>query len=75
MAEDTLNDMEKIPVYTDFDLPREIIVQMVVGALLRMVIWWLKTPNRYTPEEMAVMVYRGLHHKEPPVSVDPRHEI
>jgi AcrR family transcriptional regulator len=66
MAEDTLQDMDKMTIYTDFDLPKEITVQLVVGAMFRVLIWWLETPNSYTPEDMAAMVYQGLHHHQPP---------
>jgi AcrR family transcriptional regulator len=71
MAEDFLNDMRTMPIYTGFDLPQEILAQVITGAVVRLVLWWLETPNNYTPEQMAKMLYRALHHQEPPESISP----
>ncbi len=38
--------------------PPAISAQFAVGALMRLVIWWLETPNDYTPQQMGEMVYR-----------------
>ncbi len=49
----------------DSDYPPDIIAQYVVGALMRMVLWWLETPNTYTPKQMADMVYTLIHDEGP----------
>ena len=33
---------------SEFDYPPELLAQFAIGALMRMVLWWLKTPNNYT---------------------------
>jgi hypothetical protein len=40
--------------------------QIITGAVMRLVIWWLETENDYTPEQMAGLLYWTLHHREPP---------
>jgi AcrR family transcriptional regulator len=66
MAEDTLNDMRKMDVYSEIGQPVEITAQIVVGAMIRLVIWWLETPNTYSAEDMAAMLYTALHHRPAP---------
>lgn len=50
---------------TEFTYPPEILAQFAIGALMRMTLWWLETPNNYTPEEMADIVYTLVHKKIP----------
>jgi hypothetical protein len=66
MAADFLNDMRQMPVYSDFNVPQDVLAQIVTGAVIRLVMWWLETPSDYTPEHMAALLYRALHHQEPP---------
>ena len=47
------------------EYPPGIIAQYVVGALMRMVLWWLETPNEYSSKEMADMVYTLIHGEAP----------
>ena len=51
---------------TDFALPAEVTAQILTGAITRTILWWIEVPNLYTVEEMAGMVYKALHHKDPP---------
>lgn len=53
-------------IYTEFDVPKEILIHVITGAVLQLVKWWLNTPNDYTPEQMAGLLYETLHHKKPP---------
>lgn len=46
-------------------LPAEYIAQFVTGALMRLAIWWLETPNGYTPEHMAGMFHEMVYHEAP----------
>jgi AcrR family transcriptional regulator len=48
------------------DVPVEIVAQMTTGMITRMIDWWLDTPNVYTAEQMAGMMYKVLYHKQPP---------
>lgn len=66
MVGETLKDMQTLKVYTDLGLPPPITAQVVVGALLSLAIWWLETPNEFTVRQMAGMLYRALHHRDPP---------
>jgi len=47
------------------DFPSAVTAQYVVGALMRMVLWWLEMPNDYTPQQMANMVYTLVHGVSP----------
>lgn len=47
-------------------LPPEVIAQTIVGALVRLVFWWLETPNEFTPKQMADMLWQIIHHQFPP---------
>lgn len=50
----------------EFPMPPEILAQFAVGALMRLTLWWLETPNPFTPREMADMLYQLIHHAPPP---------
>jgi hypothetical protein len=28
--------------------------------------WWLETPNTYSVDDMAGLLYTALHHRQPP---------
>jgi AcrR family transcriptional regulator len=66
MADELEKDMQKISIYSEFKgIPDKIVAQIVTGAVVRTIIWWLETPNEYSPDEMAAMLYESLHHKKP----------
>jgi AcrR family transcriptional regulator len=44
----------------------EVTAQYVVGALMRLVIWWLETPNDHTPARMADITYTLVHGRSAP---------
>jgi AcrR family transcriptional regulator len=46
------------------DLPAEIQAQFVVGAMVRLMVWWLETSNDFTPEDMANMLYLLIHREQ-----------
>lgn len=48
------------------DLPPEFLAQYMTGALMRLLLWWAETPNDYTPEQMAQMVYQAAYRQPPP---------
>ena len=66
LAADLASEMKRYPIYTGYDLPDNVVAQVVTGAIVRLIIWWLETPNDYTPQQMAAMLYEALHHKKPP---------
>jgi AcrR family transcriptional regulator len=45
----------------DAPQPPDLLAQMIVGALVRLVLWWLETPNRHSPQQMADMIYAVIH--------------
>ena len=49
----------------DVIYPPVITAQYVVGSLMRLVLWWLETPNQYTPMQMADMLFTLVHGKAP----------
>jgi len=63
-----LYDLQDGPVLRDptSNVPAEIVAQMMTGLITRMISWWLDTPNDYTAEQMAGMIYQALYHKKPP---------
>lgn len=48
------------------DLPPTFLAQFIAGALMRLLVWWLETPNNYTPEDMADMMYQTVYREAPP---------
>lgn len=48
-----------------FELPSEILAQYAVGALMRLTLWWLETPNDFTPRQMADIVFELIHREKP----------
>ncbi len=68
LADIILYDLQNQPALRDpnSDVPLEIVAQMMTGLITRMISWWLNTPNSYTAEQMAGMIYETLHHKKTP---------
>ena len=60
-----LQGIENGTYMSEFDLPSEILAQFTIGALMRLTLWWLETPNKYTPKEMADMIYFLIHWDQP----------
>jgi AcrR family transcriptional regulator len=48
------------------DVPVDFLAQFVAGALMRLMVWWLETPNSYTPEDMADMTYQTVYREPAP---------
>ncbi len=48
------------------DLPPDFLAQMITGALVRLLVWWAETPNNYTPQQMADMMYQSVYRQTPP---------
>ncbi len=68
LAEAFLYDIRRAPPPADvnFNVPQEIEAQILTGMISRLIFWWLETPNRYTPAQMAAMTYEVLYRKRPP---------
>lgn len=48
------------------DVPLDFLSQFSSGALVRLMVWWLETPNTYTAEAMADMTYQTVYRQPPP---------
>ena len=68
LANAFLDDIRQAPApEVDFNVPHEIEAQLLAGVISRLLYWWLATPNKYSPEQMAAMTYEALYRKAPPV--------
>lgn len=43
-------------------VPLTISAQILTGAITRLAIWWLETPNPYSAEEIAELGYKAIKH-------------
>jgi AcrR family transcriptional regulator len=66
LVSETKKDIERFGIYSDIGQPSDLTAEIVVGLLVSLAIWWLETPNEYTPLQMGEIIYRTLHHREPP---------
>ena len=66
MAADFLQDLQTPGVYQELHAPREVLAQIITGAIIRLIVWWLESSNPYTPEQLAAMLYETLHHRPAP---------
>jgi AcrR family transcriptional regulator len=48
------------------DLSPAFLAQFISGALVRLLVWWAETPNDYTPQQMADMMYQTVYRQPPP---------
>ncbi len=46
--------------------PKDLLTECVTGALVRIMTWWLQTPNEYNTEQIAIMFYELIHRESPP---------
>jgi len=72
MVKETIGDIENFGVYHEVGQPPQVTAQIVVGLLFSLILWWLETPNEYSAEDMAEVLYRTLHHRPPPKIATPR---
>lgn len=61
LADDFIKEIELFSLTTTRKpVPLNIVAQIITGALTRLIIWWLKTENNYSPEQMASLMYQSL---------------
>lgn len=48
------------------DMPHDYMAHFLSGALMRLMVWWVTTPNTYTPEDMTAMFYQAVYRTPPP---------
>jgi AcrR family transcriptional regulator len=68
LASELQRDLAVLPVdvFLEFRIPGNILAQVITGAIIQLVRWWLETPNKYSADDMAGLLYTCLHHKAPP---------
>ena len=67
LAADLEQEIQRYGLYPDSTIPHGIVSQVITGATIQLITWWLETPNEYSPEEMAKMLYETLHHQKAPM--------
>jgi AcrR family transcriptional regulator len=66
MAQRAQQRLAESDPFIEFDVPAEVAAQFMTGALMRLVRWWVETPNEYTAEQMAAMFYKMLFRQDLP---------
>ena len=61
-----MEDIQSPELFSGYELPMDILAQILTGAVTRLVIWWLETPNTHSPEKMAAMLYEAMHNQKAP---------
>ena len=64
LADDLYAEMQRYPIYEEFTVPQPILAQIVTGAIVRLIMWWLDNSAAYTAEEVAAMLYETIHHQQ-----------
>lgn len=59
--------MEEGSCFPHVKTPPKIYAEVVTGGLVRLIQWWLQTPNDYTPKQMADQFFEIIFHQPPPV--------
>ncbi|HZY42149.1 MAG TPA: TetR/AcrR family transcriptional regulator [Anaerolineae bacterium] len=67
IAAEIAREIRQSRVFKDIALPPQFTAQFVAGALVRLLTWWIETPDAYTADQMADMFYEMLK-REPPRS-------
>ncbi|HVN55283.1 MAG TPA: TetR-like C-terminal domain-containing protein [Anaerolineaceae bacterium] len=57
-TEREITERHFFPEYTQ---PAAVMARYVTGAIMELIIWWIESPNPYTPHQMADMVFHMLH--------------
>ena len=59
-------DLEQQTLQAPFShLPPELVAQFIIGAGVRLMVWWIETPNDYGVDQMASILYEMIHHAKP----------
>jgi AcrR family transcriptional regulator len=66
LAQVVIAEMHTKRFYPNIAVAPEITAQVIVGGLIRLIIWWLLTPNAYSARDMAGQFYRLIFGSEPP---------
>ena len=53
----------------ELDLPADFMARYAAGAIMEVMIWWLTTPNTYTPEQLADLFFEMTYREKPSAAV------
>lgn len=53
----------------EIDLPVDFLARYAAGAIMEVMIWWLTTPNDYTPEQLTDLFFEVTYREKPPAEV------
>jgi AcrR family transcriptional regulator len=62
MIDDLTTHMHKIPI----NLPAPFVANYLLGAQMRLIVWWIAQGMDYTPQQMADMFYQMTTQSPPP---------
>jgi AcrR family transcriptional regulator len=62
MIDDLTHHVHKIPVY----LPAPFVANYLLGAQMRLIVWWIEQGIDYTPQQMTDMFYQMTTQAPPP---------
>ncbi len=54
----------------ELGLPHEFVANFLAGAVQQVIGWWIASDFKYTPEEMAEMMYKIIYRDAPPFLTD-----
>jgi hypothetical protein len=61
LAADFVKEIEHFSLAPNHkSVPLNISAQIITGALTRLILWWLKTENEYSSDQMAALFYQSL---------------
>ncbi|MGB7538244.1 MAG: TetR/AcrR family transcriptional regulator [Anaerolineales bacterium] len=58
------------PDRREFDIPPDMLAQMLTGLITRILFWWLESAKQYSAEEMAAFTYEVLYRRPPPAETE-----
>lgn len=61
-----VQEMKEYDLYRELGHPPEITAQIVVALLISLARWWLENLTSLTDIQMGGILYKTLHHQEPP---------
>ena len=73
LAKILLHDILRAPPgeKREFNIPPDMLAQMLTGLITRILYWWLESPKKYSAEEMASFTYEVLYRRRPPAEERP----
>jgi len=61
-----LENLEQGKYDIELDMPHDFTANFLAGAVQQVIGWWIESNFKYTPEQMAEMMYRIIYRDSPP---------